>query len=119
MKPAGASPSRSSLATEAGLKCRFPLTAEGLVTVALKRYTGAMATVQVRELPEESYEVLRRRARRAGKSLQAYTRDQLVELAGRPTKEEAIDALESVLARVSGGDLTGTSIVEDLAAERR
>lgn len=38
-----------------------------------------MATIEVRELPAESYEV-RRRAAREGKSLQAYVRDQLIDL---------------------------------------
>ncbi len=78
-----------------------------------------MATIQVRELPEESYEVLRRRARRAGKSLQAYMRDQLVELAGRPTKEEAIEQVEKLLARMAGSEPTTGSILRDLDAERR
>ena len=78
-----------------------------------------MATIQVRELPEELYEVLRRRARRAGQSMQAYMRDQLVALAGRPTKEEAIEEIEAVLDRVRAGEPSVTSIVEDLTAERR
>ena len=78
-----------------------------------------MATIQVREIPEASYEILRRRARRAGMSLQAYMRDQLVALAERPTKEEAIERVESVLARLSGPGPSPASIVEDLHAERR
>ena len=64
------------------------------------RYSSAMATIQVREVPEELYEVLRRRARRAGQSLQAYMRDQVVALAQRPTKDEAIGQIESVLGRL-------------------
>jgi antitoxin FitA len=78
-----------------------------------------MATIQVREVPEELYEVLRRRARRAGQSMQAYMRDQLLALAGRPTKEEAIEEIEAVLKRVRAGEPTATSIVADLTAERR
>jgi plasmid stability protein len=78
-----------------------------------------MATIQVREVPEELYEVLRRRARRAGQSMQAYMHDQLVALARRPTKEEAIEEIEAVLSRVSGKDPTAASIAGDLAAERR
>jgi plasmid stability protein len=78
-----------------------------------------MATVQVRELPEETYEILRRRARRAGQSIQAYMRDQLIWLAARPTKQEAIDVIEAVLARNGHEDPTTASIVEDVAAERR
>jgi plasmid stability protein len=78
-----------------------------------------MATIQVREIPEDLYEVLRRRARRAGQSMQAYMHDQLVALARRPTKEEAIEEIEAVLSRVSGKDPTAASIAGDLAAERR
>jgi len=78
-----------------------------------------MATIQVREVPEDLYEVLRRRARRAGQSMQAYMHDQLVELARRPTKEEAIEEIEAVLSRVSGEEPAAASMAGDLAAERR
>jgi antitoxin FitA len=78
-----------------------------------------MATIQVRELPEESYEVLRRRARAAGQSLQAHLRAQLIDLATRQTKEEAVQQVESVLARTGGGDVAVDSIRDDIHAERR
>jgi antitoxin FitA len=78
-----------------------------------------MATIQVREIPEDLYEVLRRRARQAGQSMQAYMHDQVVALAGRPTKQEAIDEIEAALSRVGGEDPTAVSIAADLAAERR
>jgi antitoxin FitA len=78
-----------------------------------------MATIQVREVPEELYEVLRRRARRAGQSMQSYMREQLLALAGRPTKEEAIEEIEAVLKRVRASEPAATSIVADLDAERR
>ncbi|MGH3193443.1 MAG: FitA-like ribbon-helix-helix domain-containing protein [Streptosporangiaceae bacterium] len=78
-----------------------------------------MATIQVREVPEELYEVLRRRARRAGQSMQAYMRDQLLMLAGRPTKEEATEEIEAALERARASEPTATSIIADLAAERR
>jgi plasmid stability protein len=83
------------------------------------RYNSAMATIQVREVPEELYEVLRRRARRAGQSLQAYMRDQVVALAERPTKQETVEEIEALLDRVSGDERPAASIIEDLAAERR
>jgi len=51
--------------------------------------------------------------------MQAYMRDQLLALAGRPTKEEAIEEIEAVLERVRDVQPTATSIVADLAAERR
>jgi antitoxin FitA len=78
-----------------------------------------MATIQVREIPEDLYEVLRRRARRAGQSMQAYMRAQLVALAERPTKEEALEEIEAVLSRLETEEPTAASIAADLAAERR
>jgi antitoxin FitA len=78
-----------------------------------------MATIQVREIPEDLYEVLRRRARRAGQSMQAYMHDQIVALAQRPTKEEATEQIEAVLNRHSTPEPTVDSVLADLAAERR
>jgi plasmid stability protein len=78
-----------------------------------------MATVQVRELPEDTYEVLRRRARRAGQSIQAYMRDQLISLAARPTKQEAVEAIEAILAQTNSVEPSTASILEDIAVERR
>lgn len=78
-----------------------------------------MATIQIREVPEESYEVLRQRARRAGQSIQAYMRNQIIAMASRPTKSEAIGAIEAVLARTGGPDPSARSVLDDLAAERR
>ena len=78
-----------------------------------------MATIQVREVPDDLCDVLRQRARRAGQSLQAYMRDQLVTLASRPTKEEAVDAIEAVLGRTSAAAPRSATILEDLAADRR
>jgi antitoxin FitA len=91
-----------------------------VVQSALQRYSGAMATIQVREIPEEAYEVLRRRARRAGQSMQAYMRDQVIALASRPTKEEALAAIEATLQRAGitkSPDVE--SIVDDVVADRR
>jgi plasmid stability protein len=78
-----------------------------------------MATIQIREIPEASYEVLRRRARQAGQSMQAYMRDEIVAIAARPTKSEAVAMIETVLGRSSGPDPTPGSILSDLAADRR
>jgi plasmid stability protein len=95
------------------------LEARHAAQIALQRYNSAMATIQVREVPEELYEVLRRRARRAGQSMQSYMRDQLLALAGRPTKEEAIEEIETVLERAPVREPAAASVVADLAAERR
>lgn len=78
-----------------------------------------MVTIQVREVPDDLYEVLRRRAHRAGQSLQAYMKSQVVSLAQRPTKDEAIEAIEAVLGKIAADEPSAASIAEDLVAERR
>ena len=69
-----------------------------------------MATIQVREIPEDLYEVLRHRARRAGQSMQAYMRAQLVALAERPTKQEAVVKGLASLRALGWVRATGRSI---------
>jgi antitoxin FitA len=78
-----------------------------------------MATIQVREIPEDLYEVLRRRARRAGQSMQAYMRGQIMKLARQPTKEEAVEQIEAVLSKADRPEPEAASVLADLAAERR
>ena len=51
--------------------------------------------------------------------MQSYMREQLLELAGRPTKEEAIEEIETVLERARTSEPASASVVADLAAERR
>ncbi|WP_345038265.1 FitA-like ribbon-helix-helix domain-containing protein [Streptomyces sannanensis] len=51
-----------------------------------------MATVQIRNLDDAAYRILRRRAAADGCSLQAYLRALLEDLAARPTGSEAIAA---------------------------
>jgi plasmid stability protein len=79
-----------------------------------------MATIQIREIPEPAYEVLRRRARGRGQSIQAYMREQVLAMADRPSKEEALESIEAVLGR-QPADRTPTpeEIASDLAADRR
>lgn len=76
-----------------------------------------MATIQIREIPESAYEVIRRRARADGQSIQAYMRERVVEMAGRPTKAEAVENLEAALDGLGAVDTA--SIVADVEADRR
>lgn len=78
-----------------------------------------MATIQIRELPEDAYETIRRRARAAGQSIQAYMRDQVVELASRRTKEEAWATVESALAAEGSPGASMANVLDDLRADRR
>jgi plasmid stability protein len=73
-----------------------------------------MKTLQVRNLPDETHAVLRRRAAEAGMSLQEYLLMTLNELAERPTVSE-------VLARAggrSGGQVTFDTAASQLRTER-
>lgn len=78
-----------------------------------------MATIQIREIPEDAYEILRRRARAAGQSIQSYMRDQVIDLAARRTKEEAWALVDAALAADDSPGSTLERIVADLADDRR
>jgi plasmid stability protein len=78
-----------------------------------------MATIQIREIPEDSYEVIRKRARAAGRSIQSYMRDVVVELAARPTTEEVLAELEMIRASSDTPGASRESILADLSADRR
>ena len=51
--------------------------------------------------------------------MQAYMRDQVVALAQRPTKQEAVEEIEAVLARGTSEEPDAAAVREDLDAERR
>jgi len=61
-----------------------------------------MATIQIRDLPEAAYDVLRQRARDRGQSLQAYMRETVIDLAFTPTKAEVVLEIERSLAAEGG-----------------
>lgn len=58
-----------------------------------------MATVQIRNLDDAAYAILRRRAAASGRSLQEYLRVRLEEEARQPTIEEVLDSARSELTR--------------------
>lgn len=64
-----------------------------------------MSTIQIRDLPETAYEILRDRARARGQSLQVYMRDAVMDLAFTPDRVEVIMAIEASLAAHGGIDL--------------
>ena len=73
------------------------------------RYSGAMATIQIKHLPEETHRVLRTRAAAAGQSLQEYLRAALIEQAASPTLEELFE-------RVNRREKVAVSMTEILDA---
>lgn len=64
-----------------------------------RRYSGVMATIQVRDVPDEVAEIYRRRAHASGKSLQSYMREQLIAMARRRDKAEVMAIMEQALER--------------------
>ncbi len=78
-----------------------------------------MATIQIRDIPEDAYEVIRGRARAAGQSLQTYMRDVVVDFANAPTAAEVLAVLDEVRAASDAPGPTRESILAALAADRR
>ncbi|MFI9366674.1 FitA-like ribbon-helix-helix domain-containing protein [Kitasatospora sp. NPDC053057] len=65
-----------------------------------------MATVQIRNLNDDAYAILRRRADESGRSLQEYLRLRLEEEAAQPTVEEVLTtARENLSSSVSMADI--------------
>lgn len=79
-----------------------------------QRQNGAMPSVQIKDVPEDTHRVLRERAARAHQSLQEYLRSRLIADANQPTLEEVLDRV----ATRSGGKVSFTDAVSHLRAER-
>lgn len=77
-----------------------------------------MATIQVRDISEDAYEVIRRRARAAGQSIQAYMRKRIERMASEPDDEEFFSDLESFV-EAHGIRLDLDALLTDLDAGRR
>ncbi len=73
-----------------------------------------MPSVQIKDVPEETHAVLRKRAAAARQSLQEYLRSRLIEEASHPT-------LDEVLARAggrAGGSVTFEAAVGAVREDR-
>lgn len=73
-----------------------------------------MATIQVRDLPEDVAETFRRRAELSGRSLQSYMREVLTALARRRDKAEAMAIMAQTLANDPGPGASTEAILADL-----
>jgi antitoxin FitA len=72
-----------------------------------------MATLQIRNVPDDISRILKARAAKAGQSLSEYALTELSRSAHRPTIDELTERI-----RVRGSVETGTAVVEILRAER-
>ena len=77
-----------------------------------------MATIQVKDVPDEVAETFRRRAAEAGQSLQAYMRQCLIEAARERAKADYVRAIEENLAASTAPGATAESIDEVLREAR-
>jgi plasmid stability protein len=71
-----------------------------------------MATIQIRDIPDDAYETIRQRAIAAGQSIQSYMRDQVIALASRRTKADVLAAVEAALAEHPPVEITTERLVE-------
>jgi hypothetical protein len=78
-------------------------------------YTGSVALVQVRDVPEATVERLKERAAAEGLSLATYLRNELQRLADRPSNAEVI---ARILARPRSGGPTREEIVAEIRKVR-
>lgn len=77
-----------------------------------------MATIQVRDVSEAAYEVMRRRARAAGQSLQAYMKKQVEQMAAEPDDSDLFADLERFV-EAHGIQLDVDALLTHLDADRR
>lgn len=79
-----------------------------------RRYAGAMATIQIKNVPEDAHVVLRQRAAAAGQSLQEYMLTWIERATSRPTVNEVLERI----GHRSGGSLSADLVVRQLREER-
>lgn len=77
-----------------------------------------MATITVRNLPDEIRRRLRQRAARAGRSMEAEVREILTRASLEDERSASVEALQEWVDRLYGGRKP-TGVVDDLIAERR
>lgn len=74
----------------------------------------AMKNIQIRNVPEKTHSVLRRRADAAGMSLQEYLLSMVNEAASKPTVEEVLRRIE----RRGGARLSSQAVVDAIRKDR-
>ena len=73
-----------------------------------------MPSIQIKDVPPETHDVLRRRAAQAHQSLQEYLRSRLIDEASRPTIDEVLDRAGGR----AGGNVPFSAAVEALRGDR-
>ena len=74
-----------------------------------------MPSIQIKNVPEETHAVLRRRAAAAHQSLQEYLRTRLIDEASAPTLEEVLDRAGGRAGGMAPFSATTEALQEDRA----
>ena len=77
-----------------------------------------MATIQIRDISEDAYEIIRRRARAAGQSIQAYMKKAIERMARQPDEDEIFADLERFV-EAQGIKLDIEALLDDIDEGRR
>ena len=77
-----------------------------------------VATIQIRDISEDDYEVIRRRARAAGQSIQAYMKKRVEQMVSEPDEAELFSDLERFV-EAHGIRLEVEALLADLDSARR
>ncbi len=77
-----------------------------------------MATIQIRNISEDAYEIIRRRARAAGQSIQAYMKKAIERMARQPDDDEIFADLERFV-EAQGVRLDIEALLDDIDEGRR
>ena len=83
-----------------------------------QRYSSAMATIQVRNIPEDVHRVYRMRAAAAGQSLQEYLRSHLIDFASTATPAEIVAEVERDIEREGPEGFSTVSAAEVIRRDR-
>ena len=79
-----------------------------------RSYSGGVATIQVKNVPDEAHAILRQRAAASGQSLQEYMLSWIERVTSRPT----VDELLTRIGHRSGGHLSAAEVVQQLRGDR-
>jgi antitoxin FitA len=90
----------------------------GSARSALSIYSWSMATIQIRDISDEAYTVIRQRARSAGQSIQVYMKGVIEQLSREQTDGELFDEMERLVAE-GGVELDPDVVLSSLRADRR
>ncbi|HEX2894679.1 MAG TPA: hypothetical protein VHO29_11830 [Marmoricola sp.] len=77
-----------------------------------------MASITIRDVPEDARAELAARAARSGRSMQEYLRLKLVEIASVPERDEVLSRIARRLER-TGADVTAQQILTARDVDRR